>query len=171
MSLDQLREPPRAAPAVRRPPAAPVAPVARTPSPAAATLQRGCAGECTCGGTCGAAHDALGRTLSAAVAVRAPAGLLQRLKYPGQTCPDATLDVLHSDMKSICNQPFSCLKGALDCETLNARHAKAIECHTARKRIDTDCFGGNCDKAHKDVIQSVGRTVEGCAKKIAERGC
>lgn len=166
MSLAQLRAPAPAAPVARR---AAVASAAAAPT---AALQRSCAGECTCGGTCGGRdvdeHDKLGRTLGAAVAARAPAGLLQRLKYPGQTCPDDTLDGLHTAMKAICKQPFSCAKGGLDCDELEARHATAVECHSARREIETTCFGGNSDAGHKAQIQTVGNAVATCANKIAK---
>jgi hypothetical protein len=169
MSIAQMRAPEPVAPVARR-----AAVACAAPAPTAA-LQRSCAGECTCGGTCGGRdvdeHDELNRTLGAAVAARAPAGLLQRLKYPGQTCPDETLDNLHTAMKAVCNKPYSCTKGRLSCDDLKERHATARSCHTARKAIETDCFGGNSDSGHKSMIQAVESSEKTCANMIASNNC
>ncbi|HEY1540013.1 MAG TPA: hypothetical protein VGF63_11490 [Solirubrobacteraceae bacterium] len=159
-------------PTVRPAPRAAVAAAAR---PALAR----CAGACTCGGTCGktpeAPDDALGHLLRSAVedrasAPRAPGAILARLKYPGQTCSDERLDVLHTAMKLTCKQPFSCAKN-LPCPELNARHAVAVQCHADRKGIEDECFGGNSDAGHKDQIRTVGNAVDTCANKIASKRC
>jgi hypothetical protein len=175
MALELQARAPQQAPRARR---APVA-VASRPAPAQPTLAR-CAGPCTCGGTCGektedVAEDALGRSLRAAVAARAIApqpahAVLARLKYPGQTCTDERLDELHTAMKLTCKQPFSCAKN-LPCPELTARHAIAVQCHSERKGIEDECFGGNSDAGHKDQIRTVGNAVDTCANKIASKGC
>ena len=138
-------------------------------------LQR-CEGTCTCGGACTTPavdeESPLSRTLRAAVAARAiSTPVLQRLRYPGQTCEDDRLDELHGAMKAICDSGFSCAKGGLSCDDLKARKATADACLTARKGIENECFGGNSDAGHKAQIQTVSNAVSTCASKIASKGC
>ena len=100
------------------------------------------------------------------------------LKYPDQTCSDATLEALQHQVDLNCKSARfegtkSC-KFVNSCDSLKAKIMIFLECLAAREEIANVCFKGSTSQAakgHQIQIKELKKRIEECAKLQAVKKC
>ncbi|WP_199746970.1 eCIS core domain-containing protein [Corallococcus interemptor] len=101
-------------------------------------------------------------------------------RNPNQTCEDAVLDQLQAEKDRICNSipGESCSPSKVSpkrlarrpCSEIRRRIQAVEECLRIRQRIQDECFGGQPDQAHQDVMNQLQAGLQAC-RALAAVNC